>query len=161
MSRVVEKGFRIEYNTEKLTKAKIEVVELTMLESMIVIASDAKLAMSRSPRGGRTYKSRGGSGRDHTASAKGEAPAVDLGELLNSVRGTAKRIGDLVVGMVGAQVGGVGVPLVSGFPIWSRFSVLESPEGLDRPSVAPAWAVERPKLVTRLRKNNERAAEVK
>ena len=48
------------------------------------IVSDIKLSMVNTPRSGNTY--RRGEGRYHTASAAGNAPAPDMGTLLNSMK---------------------------------------------------------------------------
>lgn len=79
--------------TEQIRSRMAEAVERTCLG----IETDMKLSMAE-PKSGRTYK-RGKAGT-HTASAPGEAPAIDYGELVNSIghKMTGAMEGEVTVG---------------------------------------------------------------
>jgi HK97 gp10 family phage protein len=65
----------------------------------INIRTDAMRSMKASPASGRTYKRRSVS---HTASVGGNAPRIDTGRLLNSIRWVASAT-EAVVGVFGAM----------------------------------------------------------
>lgn len=62
------------------------------------VEADVKKAMT-GPHHGRTYR-RGG--KTHTASAPGEAPAVDKGALVNSIGTASADSGDLIASVTGS-----------------------------------------------------------
>ena len=59
----------------------------------VLLVQDVQQRMINSPRGGRVYPSRRGPGQFHKASAPGEPPAVDVGELVGSITQARTRTG--------------------------------------------------------------------
>lgn len=64
-------------------KAEAE-LNKAVVAAAITITNDIKKAIQSPPKTGRIYK-RGKKGRDHQASAPGEAPATDTGALVSSI----------------------------------------------------------------------------
>lgn len=93
------------------------------------ILTDARLSIQNPPKSGRTYK-RGKRGRMHQASARGEAPATDTGNLAADS---------------GVENMGLGARKV-----WfgaEYATILENPSQLDRPFLAPAIEKNRERFV--------------
>lgn len=73
---------KVKKTLEKELAAKRKERRKVMRQGCMFLASKVTSKMIHSPRGGRTYK-RGG--KLHKASAPGEPPAVDTGQLIHSV----------------------------------------------------------------------------
>jgi len=97
----------------------------------VILVQDVQQRMINSPRGGRLYASRKGPGQVHKASAPGEAPAVDLGELVGSVTQARTRTGPVTsVVQVGSTVPHLGAVVLESGPSRIR----------PRPAYRPALA---------------------
>ncbi|MBL7685545.1 MAG: hypothetical protein JNK65_05890 [Deltaproteobacteria bacterium] len=70
-------------------------LEIGLKQGAFFLEARIKRALSQSGRGGKVYK-RGE--KSHVASAPGQAPAVDSGRLLNSIRTDFKGINDVRIG---------------------------------------------------------------
>lgn len=89
-------------DTRWLEREVERALELTMKGAVQLVANDAKQAVARGPKTGRTYTTRFKTNRNtgrifptearvpHTASAPGEAPATDTGKLVGSIVADAK-----------------------------------------------------------------------
>lgn len=76
-------------------------VHAAVLAGAILIANDAKRAIARGPKTGKTYLRHG---VEHQASAPGEAPATDTGALIGSIVADAEIVSATeVVGYVEAR----------------------------------------------------------
>jgi HK97 gp10 family phage protein len=68
---------------KKLDGLTPEILGKALFAGALVLETNVKLSMQE-PKHGRTY-ARTKSGKSHTASAPGEAPAIDFGALINSL----------------------------------------------------------------------------
>jgi HK97 gp10 family phage protein len=76
---------------KKLPGKKVRINDLMRTAVLVAanqVANDARRAVAGGPKGGKAYKKYNPK-RDHVASAPGEAPATDLGQLLASIRAFA------------------------------------------------------------------------
>lgn len=106
-------------------------------KAAVAYTNEVKRLMIDSPRGGRTYsvsrvkkgrKTRG-PGRVHKASAPGEPPAVNRGDLLRSIGFKITTVGGRIIADCGSRLKGI--------PFWLEY-------GTKRIAPRPAW---RPALV--------------
>jgi len=91
-----------EIDTRWLEQEVEKALELSLKGIAQMVANDAKKAVARGPKSGRTYTKRFKTNRQtgrifptedrvpHQASAPGEAPATDTGKLVSSIVGDAK-----------------------------------------------------------------------
>ena len=92
----VKSQFKVELGIALAGKVARDGIQAAVLDGEAQLIDILSVPPARS---GRVYKRKGG--RSHQASAPGEAPAVDSGDLLQSVASIVQREGRDVVGRVG------------------------------------------------------------
>ena len=94
----VKTQFKIEAGIALAGKVASDGIKAASLDGEAQLVDILSVPPARS---GRIYRRKGG--KTHQASAPGEAPAVDTGDLLQSVASTVGREGSAIVGRVGAS----------------------------------------------------------
>lgn len=84
MARIVNKR-RLNIRLGKIARATVEEVRLALRRGGLAIESTAVEKIVNPPKTGRIYPSRGRKGAKHQASAPGQPPAADTGELHGSI----------------------------------------------------------------------------
>lgn len=142
--------FSLAWRGQEVLARRMAQIQRALTIAGVMMERDIKQRMTAS-HGGETYRSRGGRA-SHVASAPGDAPAVDIGELRRAVGYSIMRRPSEVVLKMGIKRGGGAT--AGGFPLEARASALEF--GTDdghiaaRPSFGPAWAAEKPNLIRRM-----------
>lgn len=98
MTIVNEKAFRARMK-KRLTVDAPKKLSRALTRSVMVVRGEAIDSIASGVKSGATYK-RGG--REHTASAAGEAPATDTGKLISGITTEVKIMDKVLVGMVKA-----------------------------------------------------------
>jgi hypothetical protein len=84
---------RVEDHSREFLRAVDQAGLAGIYAAAVIMTQDVQQRMINSARGGRIYPSRKGPGQTHKASAPGESPAVDLGELVGSITQSRVRSG--------------------------------------------------------------------
>lgn len=74
-------------------------VEKAVNQAIILVESSAKESIAQGPKSGKVYVKKGSNSAEHQASAAGQAPANDTGNLSENIRTKLKR-GKRVIGSV-------------------------------------------------------------
>lgn len=112
MARIVNKR-RLNIRLGKIARATVEEVRLALRRGGLAIESTAFEKIKNPPKTGRIYPSRGRKGALHQASAPGQPPAADTGELHDSLSTVEKSKPGLIRFETGAN-GPYAIPLEEG-----------------------------------------------